>query len=137
MIVLKKCISPLVWGSLLMGLSVFSVQADHHGKGHGHEGSSGESKKPCKMMKGNMPEFADLDLDGNGGINETEFNQFHAARMSEMAAEGRKMKHRAENMPGFAGIDTNGDAAISEDEFAAHQAEHRHHMKKGKHAETP
>ena len=79
--------------------------------------------------KGKMPTFSDFDLDGNGVITEQEFNEGHAKKMSEMAAEGRQMKG-AESCPGFAGIDGNEDGGISEEEFAAHQAEH---MQKQKH----
>jgi len=83
-------------------------------------------------MKGKMPAFSDFDLDGDGVMTEQEFGEGHAKRMSEMAAEGRKMKC-AENCPGFTGIDTNEDGGISEAEFAAHQAEHMHkHKQHGK-----
>ena len=83
---------------------------------------------------GNMPTFADFDLDGDGVIVESEFNEGHAKRMSEMAAEGRQMKHVGD-APGFSGIDTNADGEISEEEFATHQAEHHKKMQenKGKH----
>jgi len=67
------------------------------------------------------PKFSDFDTDGNGMISEQEFNDAHAKRMSEMAAEGRKMQH-AGNMPNFASIDTNGDGEVSEQEFDAHMA---------------
>lgn len=73
--------------------------------------------------KGKMPAFPDLDLDGDGRIVEQEFNEWHAKRMGEMAAEGRQMKHVGD-APGFSGIDTNGDGGISKEEFATHQAEH-------------
>lgn len=92
-----------------------------HGQGHGKG----------KGMKGkNMPAFADFDLNADGKIVEKEFNEGHAKRMSEMAAEGRDMKH-ANQCPGFSGIDSNGDGEISEDEFAAHQADHHKQMHKG------
>jgi len=84
-----------------------------------------------KGMKGNMPTYSDFDLDGDGKIVEQEFNQAHAKRMSEVAAEGRQMKHAGE-FPGFAGIDSNDDGVISEQEFATHQAEHRSEMQKMK-----
>jgi hypothetical protein len=84
-----------------------------------------------KGMKGKMPTYAEFDLDGDGKIVEQEFNEAHAKRMSQMAAEGRQMKHVGE-MPGFSGIDTNDDGVISEEEFAAHQAEHRAQMQQQK-----
>lgn len=78
-------------------------------------------------MKGNRPTFSDFDLDGDGVIVETEFNEAHAKRMSEMAAKGHPMKH-AGDAPGFSGIDTNGDGGISEQEFSDHQAKHHAQM---------
>ncbi len=97
--------------------------AMHKGQGKGTCEGSGK----CKGMKGNMPTFADFDLDGDGKIVEQEFNTGHAKKMSEMAAEGRQMRHVGD-APGFAGIDTNDDGEISEQEFATHQAEHHKQM---------
>jgi len=79
----------------------------------------------------NMPVFADLDANGDGNISEQELNEFRAARMSKMAAEGRQLKH-AGDMPGFSDIDTDGDGFINEAEFTAHQAEHRKQMQENK-----
>lgn len=80
-------------------------------------------------MQGNRPAFSDFDVDGNGSISEPEFNEAHAKRMSEMAAQGRQMKHAGE-APGFSGIDTDGDGGISEQEFSEHQSAH-HPQKHG------
>jgi len=90
-----------------------------------------------KGKKENMPAFSDFDLNGDGTIVEQEFNEGHAKRMSEMAAEGRQMKQMKE-CPGFAGIDTDGNAGINEQEFASHQAEHQKQMqhKKMSHSES-
>ena len=86
-----------------------------------------------KGMKGKMPTFSDFDLDGDGVITEQEFNEGHAKKMNEMAAEGRKMKC-AESCPGFAGIDTDKNGGISNEEFSAHQTEHMHkHKHQGEH----
>jgi Ca2+-binding EF-hand superfamily protein len=71
-------------------------------------------------MKGIRPAFSDFDLDGDGKIVETEFNQGHVKRMSEMEAEGRPMK-RVADAPGFSDVDADGNGSISEQEFAAHQ----------------
>jgi Ca2+-binding EF-hand superfamily protein len=89
-----------------------------YGEGKGHGKGKGEGKG-----EGHMPVFSDFDLDGDGNIIESEFNEGHARKMSEMAAAGHRMKH-AGDAPGFAGIDTNGDGQITPEEFAAHQAEH-------------
>ena len=105
-----------------------------HGEGHGQGHGKGqcEGKGDCKGMKGKgMPTFADFDLDGDGKIIEKEFDEGHARKMSEMAAQGRQMKH-AGDAPGFSGIDSDGDGEISEEEFTAHQAEHHKQMQHGK-----
>ena len=77
--------------------------------------------------KGHMSTFSDFDLDADGVIVEVEFNEVHAKKMSEMAAQGRQMKHAGE-APGFSGIDTNGDGVINEQEFSDHQSAHHEHM---------
>ena len=105
-----------------MGKCKAMGQGAGHGKGEGHG----------KGMKGEMPAFSDFDLDGDGVIIETEFNEGHAKRMSEMAAEVRQMKHVGD-APGFSGIDTNGDGGISEQEFSDHQAAHHQQMQKHSH----
>lgn len=100
------------------------VHAKGKGQGHGNGHGSGKGHGGGKgAMKGNMPTFSDFDLDGDGTIVESEFNQAHAQKMSEMAAAGHQMKH-AGDAPGFTGIDTDENGEISEAEFSAHQAEH-------------
>lgn len=89
----------------------------------------GQGAGKGKGMKGNMPVFSDFDVDDDGVIVETEFDEAHAKRMSEMAAKGHKMKHVGE-APGFSGIDSNSDGEISEQEFSDHQATHHRHMHK-------
>ena len=77
-----------------------------------------------KGMGKNMPSFADFDLNDDGAITETEFNEARAARIAKRAQEGRQMKNLA-NAPSFDDIDTDDDGSVSPDEFGAHQAEHR------------
>ena len=77
-----------------------------------------------KGMGKNMPTFADFDLNDDGAITETEFNEARAARIAKRAQEGRQMKNLA-NAPSFDDIDTDDDGSVSPDEFRAHQAEHR------------
>jgi Ca2+-binding EF-hand superfamily protein len=98
--------------------------AERHGKGNGHGHGKGQGSGCGKGegMKQNMPAFSDFDLDGNGVIVETEFNEGHAKKMSEMAAAGHQMKH-AKDAPGFKGIDSDDNGEISKDEFSVHQAE--------------
>ena len=103
-----------------------------HGKGHGKGQGDMTQKtgKPRTGMTSKMPAFSDFDTDGNGKIEEAEFNKAHAERMAKMAAEGHSMKHAAD-APGFSGIDTDGNGEISPGEFQQHQSEH-HHMHHGK-----
>jgi len=75
----------------------------------------------------NMPVFADCDLDGNGGITETEFLKARSERIAKRAQEGRQMKNLA-NAPSFQDIDTDGNGVLSAEEFAAHQTEHKAKM---------
>lgn len=110
-----------------------AAQKAHREKRHAKQKGQGDGygHGKGKGMKGEMPTFSDFDLNGDGKIVETEFNQGHAKRMSEMAAEGRHMKHAAD-APGFSGIDSDGNAEISVEEFAAHQDEHHQKMQKSR-----
>lgn len=119
---LRKSISFGLSGLVAVAFMVASVQAQQ-GMGQG------------RGMKGNMPTYADFDLNGDGQILEDEFNQAHAERMAKMAAEGRRMKHAGE-FPGFSGIDTNGDGVISEEELTTHQAEHRKQMQESRNRQS-
>ena len=84
--------------------------------------AQGTSKGMGKGHK--MPEFSEVDANGDGAIVADEFYQFRGERMAEHAAAGGKMKNAA-NAPSFEDIDTNGDGEVSPEEFSAHQAEHR------------
>ena len=103
---------------LTVGFLSMSVQAQQ-GMGQGMKGGR------------NMPTFSDFDANGDGKVSEQEFNEFHAERMSKMAAEGRQMKHVGD-MPAFSDIDTDGDGFINEQELTAHQAEHHAEMQQQK-----
>jgi len=100
------------------------------GRGPGAGQGMGQGAGQGMGMIGNMPVYADFDLDGDGKIVEQEFNKAHSERMSQMATEGRMMKNVGD-FPGFAGIDTNDDGVISQQEFTTHQAEHRQQMQQG------
>lgn len=77
-----------------------------------------------KGIGGNMPAFADFDLNGDGAITEDEFNKARSERIVKRAQEGRQMKNVA-NASSFQDIDADDNGSISPDEFTAHQAEHR------------
>ena len=70
----------------------------------------------------NMPAYAELDANGDGSVNADEFYAFRAKRMSERAAEGRKLKN-AKNAPTFEDLDLDGDGKLSAEEFSKHQAQ--------------
>ncbi len=74
-----------------------------------------------KHGKHQCPEYADIDANADNAVTAEEFYQFRAARMSERAAEGRKMKN-AKNAPSFEDLDLDGDGNLSADEFAEHHA---------------
>jgi hypothetical protein len=77
-----------------------------HGRHHAHQ----------------MPDYSELDTDGDGKVTAEEFHAFRASRMQAHAAEGRKMKHAAD-APAFEDLDLDADGSLSAEEFAAHHAE--------------
>ncbi|WP_456377939.1 EF-hand domain-containing protein [Thiolapillus sp.] len=76
---------------------------------------------------GNMPAFADFDLNGDGRIPEEEFLKAQSKRISERSQAGYPMRNIG-NMAVFGDIDTNKDGFISPNEFSAHQIRHRQQM---------
>lgn len=109
---MKKTNFPLM-GLLIIAAAVLSSTVS----------AQGTQKGKCQ----NMPVFADLDLNGDGSITETEFLKARNERIAKHAQEGRQMKNLA-NAPSFQDIDTDDDGAVSPEEFAVHQAEHRAKM---------
>jgi hypothetical protein len=75
-------------------------------------------------MGRNMPTFSEYDLDGDGKIIETEFNEARSKRRSERAQQGYQMRNIG-NAPSFTDIDTDEDGGINPEEFAAHQSQRR------------
>lgn len=72
-----------------------------------------------------MPDFAEVDTDGDGFVSESELAAFRAQRMAQSAAEGRPMA-RAADAPSFADIDTDADGKLSPQELEAfHQRQGR------------
>ena len=70
--------------------------------------------------KHQMPEYSELDANGDDAVSPEEFYEFRSKRMAARAAEGRKMKN-AENAPTFEDLDLDGDGSLSADEFTKHQ----------------
>lgn len=92
------------------------------GVGMGRSGGQGMEKG--MRMPGNVPSFADCDVNGDGTISEAEFDKVRGEKMNERAQQGGIMRNAAK-APAFADIDTDGDGTISSEEFAAHQASQR------------
>lgn len=93
-----------------------------------------EAGKPMKGAK-TMPDFKDIDTNGDGKLTEAELTAAQQAHRAQMKAAhsahgmghgmGHGMNHEmGMKMPSFSDIDTNGDGCIDADEFAAHQAAH-------------
>ncbi len=73
---------------------------------------------------GNMPTFAEFDLNGDGVLLEEEFNQAHAQRISERSQQGYPMRGLS-NMLKFSDLDADGNGQVTSDEFTAGVASHR------------
>ena len=81
--------------------------------------------------RGPVP-FATFDSDGDGYIDEQEFQRVHDARIQQRAAEGRPMRNMRQ-APEFADIDADGDGRVSPQE---HQAHHQRRQQM-RHASPP
>lgn len=77
------------------------------------------SADPPVSSRGPIP-FSSFDADGDGYVNENEFNQARAERRQMRAEEGRQLRN-VDNAPGFSDIDTDGDRRISRQELETHQ----------------
>ncbi len=79
---------------------------------------------------GNMPTFAEFDLNGDGVLLADEFNQAHAQRISERAQQGYPMRGLS-NMLQFPDMDGDGNGQVTPEEFTAAQVRHRQTMMQG------
>jgi hypothetical protein len=84
--------------------------------------------RPMKGAK-TMPDFKDIDTNGDGRLTEAELvaaQQAHREKMrAAHGAHGMGYGHGHDmKMPTFSDLDTNGDGCIDAEEFAAHQAAH-------------
>ena len=69
--------------------------------------------------RGPVP-FEVFDSDGDGYIDEQEFNRVHNERIQQRASEGRMMRNMG-NAPAFTDLDSNDDGRVSPQEHRAHQ----------------
>jgi hypothetical protein len=72
----------------------------------------------------NMPTFESFDLNKDGVLEQGEFEQARAKRISERASQGYMMRNLV-NAPSFASIDSDGNGVVTPGEFSAAQAAHR------------
>ena len=90
----------------------------------GNQGNKSKQGMKGMMQRANMPTFESFDLNGDGGISESEMMDARAKRMEQKAAQGKMMKN-AGNQASFAEVDTNHDGKVNKDEFLAHQMQQR------------
>ncbi|MEJ2464171.1 MAG: EF-hand domain-containing protein [Candidatus Thiodiazotropha sp.] len=75
-------------------------------------------------MGRNMPSFAEFDQNGDGVLQQQEFEQARAERIRKRAEQGYMMRN-LKNAPHFSSIDGNVDGVVSPEEFSAAQAQRR------------
>ena len=71
-------------------------------------------------MNQNMHSFSEFDVDGNGKVTQSEFENAQQKNMIANANAGKQMKN-AGNAPTFSIIDTNKDGFIDVNEFQIQQ----------------
>jgi Ca2+-binding EF-hand superfamily protein len=76
---------------------------------------------------GRMPAFEEFDLDANGYLEEQEFEEARARRISERASQGYPMRNLG-NAPPFSAIDSDGNGRVSPQELREYQVRHRRQM---------
>ena len=94
------------------------------GMGRGMGPGMGRGMGPGMNRGRQMPDFADIDLNGDGALQREELLKAREERMRRRAEQGYMMRNAA-NAPTFTAIDANHDGKVTEEEFAAHQAMRR------------
>lgn len=98
-------------------------------KGMG-QGMMGQGMGMGQKRMMNQPQFSEYDLNNDGAISQTEFQDARAKRMNQRAGEGKMMRNVG-NAPTFADIDTNKDGTLSQEEFQTHQTQQMQNKGKG------
>ena len=94
------------------------LNAVHGARGGGRGLGPGTGRGSGMGGEAGPPAFSDFDLNGDGSIDEPEFAEARAARVTARAKEGRRLRGMA-TAPPFADLDTDGDGSLTPDEFAA------------------
>jgi len=71
-------------------------------------------------MNQNMSSFSDFDVDGNGKVTQSEFENLQQSKMTANANAGKLMRN-AGNAPTFDMVDTNKDGFVDMNEFNIQQ----------------
>lgn len=87
------------------------------------------STPPMQNNMRQMPMFAEFDIDKDGKVSQSEFDEVRAQRMNTRAEDGRMLKN-AGNAPTFSEIDSDKDGYLSVEEFRAHRMSQRGMMGK-------
>jgi hypothetical protein len=76
---------------------------------------------PAVSARGPVP-FESFDADGNGYVNQEEFNTLRSERIRSRSEENRQFRNMG-NAPAFSDLDADGDGKLNRKEVQAHQRE--------------
>jgi Ca2+-binding EF-hand superfamily protein len=94
------------------------LRSVHGAGGAGRGRGRGMGRGPGMGRGVDPPVFSEFDSNGDGAIDEPEFAEGRAARVTARAQEGRQLRGMA-TAPPFAELDTDGDGRLTPEEFAA------------------
>lgn len=73
-----------------------------------------------------QPGFSEFDLNGDGTLQEQEWEEAMAQRIRDRLQQGYQMRN-LQNAPRFQSIDSDRSGGVTPQEFSAAQAQHRQH----------
>jgi len=79
---------------------------------------------------GERPQFEQIDINKDGNVDASEFDQYHQQRISDRVAQKRLMQNRIQESM-FNAIDQNVDGVINSEEFRLHQEQRRQYQGQG------